>query len=45
MVAQQIYARYKKGLTHDERFAMMIVGVQVLSRVALEAAERGTIGA
>lgn len=41
VVAQQIYARYKKGLTKDERFAMMIVGVQVLSRVAREAAERG----
>ncbi len=41
VVAQQIYARFKKGLTKDERFAMMIVGVQVLSRVALEAAKRG----
>lgn len=37
VVAQQIYARYKKGLTQDERFAMMIVGVNLLARAATEA--------
>jgi aminoglycoside phosphotransferase (APT) family kinase protein len=40
-VAQQIYARYKQGLTKDERFAMMIVGVQVLARAAMQAALSG----
>lgn len=43
VVAQQIYARFKKGLTKDERFAMMIVGVSVLSKTALAAKERGSI--
>ncbi len=43
VVAQQIYARYKKGLTHDERFAAMIAGVQILSRTAAAAIERGAV--
>lgn len=43
VVAQQIYYRYKQGLTKDERFAMMIVGVRLLSQQAVRAAERGTI--
>jgi aminoglycoside phosphotransferase (APT) family kinase protein len=42
-VAQQIYYRYKQGLTHDERFAMMIVGVKVLSQTAVAAIKRGHI--
>ena len=41
VVAQQIYARFKAGLTKDERFAMMIVGVKVLAETAVEAARRG----
>jgi aminoglycoside phosphotransferase (APT) family kinase protein len=41
VVAQQIYARFKAGLTRDERFAMMIVGVKVLAETALQAARRG----
>src|SRR5262249_52967426 len=44
-VAQQIYYRYKQGLTHDERFAMMIMGVKVLSQTARAAIQRGTISA
>ncbi len=43
VVAQQIYYRYKHGLTKDERFAMMIVGVRLLAQQAVRAAERGTI--
>ena len=41
VVAQQIYARFKAGLTHDERFARMIFGVKVLAETAVEAARRG----
>ena len=43
VIAQQIYARYKAGLTKDERFAMMIFGVQMLSRAAVRALESGSI--
>lgn len=34
VVAQQIYYRFKTGKTDDPRFQMMILGVQVLSRLA-----------
>jgi aminoglycoside phosphotransferase (APT) family kinase protein len=43
VIAQQIYARYKQGLTQDERFAMMIFGVQMLSRAAARALDTGSI--
>ncbi len=43
VVAQQIYARYKKGLTKDERFAMMIFGVRLLSEAAVRAIETGEL--
>ncbi|WP_375765177.1 phosphotransferase family protein [Archangium gephyra] len=43
VIAQQIYSRFKQGLTKDERFAAMIVGVQVLSRTAARAIETGTL--
>lgn len=39
VVAQQIYYRYRQGLTRDERFAAFIIGVRVLSDSALRAAE------
>jgi aminoglycoside phosphotransferase (APT) family kinase protein len=42
-VAQQIYYRYKQGLTKDERFAAMIFGVQVLAGTARAAIARGHI--
>ena len=42
VVVQQIYQRYLEGLTHDERFASFGIGVQILARSAVEAAERGT---
>jgi aminoglycoside phosphotransferase (APT) family kinase protein len=36
VVAQQIYVRYKQGLTKDERFASMIFGVRALAKQALD---------
>ncbi len=39
VVAQQIYKRFHQGLTTDERFAMMIVGVRLLGERALSVAE------
>jgi aminoglycoside phosphotransferase (APT) family kinase protein len=42
-VVQQIYWRYKQGLTHDERFGAMIHAVHALSATALRAIERGHI--
>jgi aminoglycoside phosphotransferase (APT) family kinase protein len=36
VVAQQIYSRFKRGVTSDERFAMFIVAVKVLSTQAME---------
>ena len=41
VVAQQIYKRYVEGLTKDERFAALGLGVPLLARVAIEAASRG----
>lgn len=41
VVAQQIYYRYKQGLTQDPRFARMIRGVDVLSQYALAVIARG----
>ena len=41
VVIQQIYGRYKKGLTTDERFAGLLAGVQALSRHGAEAVESG----
>lgn len=43
VIAQQIYYRYKQGLTHDERFAAMIGGVRLLGRTAARAIEAGRI--
>lgn len=43
VVAQQIYARYKQGLTRDERFASFIVGVQLLAQQAVRAADSGRL--
>jgi len=41
VVAQQIYARYEKGLTKDERFAVFIEGVRMLGAQARRAIESG----
>jgi aminoglycoside phosphotransferase (APT) family kinase protein len=43
VIVQQIYARYKAGLTQDERFAMLIYVVQVLGKTASLAIEKGRI--
>jgi aminoglycoside phosphotransferase (APT) family kinase protein len=42
VVAQQIYKRYVEGLTKDERFAALGMGVQILAHTAVEAAGRGS---
>lgn len=44
VVLQQIYYRWKQGLTKDERFAWLIHGVRVLGRAAVRVAETGMIG-
>jgi aminoglycoside phosphotransferase (APT) family kinase protein len=43
VVIQQIYYRYKQGLTKDERFAIMIMGVHVLASKAAHHIELGTV--
>jgi aminoglycoside phosphotransferase (APT) family kinase protein len=43
VIVQQIYARYKAGLTQDERFAMLIYVVRVLGKTATLAIEKGRI--
>lgn len=43
VIAQQIYKRFKDGHTKDPRFAMMIVGVQLLGQSAVRAIERQRI--
>jgi aminoglycoside phosphotransferase (APT) family kinase protein len=45
VIAQQIFFRYRKGLTSDERFAHLGVAVQLLAKTAEGAMARGTIGA
>nr|ARK10126.1 aminoglycoside phosphotransferase [Fibrella sp. ES10-3-2-2] len=43
VVIQQIYSRYKQGLTKDERFAGLLAGVQALSTVGVKAVETGQL--
>lgn len=43
VVLQQIYYRYKQGLTQDERFATFIMGIHVLINTADRAIARGTV--
>ena len=43
VIAQQIYARYKKGHTSDKRFARFDRFVGALGRIASDALERGYI--
>ncbi|MFN8357734.1 MAG: phosphotransferase family protein [Spirosomataceae bacterium] len=43
VVIQQIYGRYKKGLTQDPRFAQLIIGVHALVNTGVKAVERNTI--
>ncbi|HVT58395.1 MAG TPA: phosphotransferase family protein [Thermoanaerobaculia bacterium] len=37
VIAQQIYFRYRQGLTHDERFARLLEPVRALGRTACQA--------
>ncbi|MBA4850776.1 phosphotransferase family protein [Emticicia sp. BO119] len=41
VVIQQIYSRYRKGLTKDERFADLIYGVKALSKKGVNSIEKG----
>jgi aminoglycoside phosphotransferase (APT) family kinase protein len=43
VVAQQIYTRFKKGLTKDERFASFIWGVRALAAQGVRARDTGQI--
>ena len=43
VVLQQIYGRYKKGLTQDARFANLLTGVQVLAQEGVKAIELNRI--
>ncbi len=43
VIMQQIYARWKKGLTRDPRFEGLIVGVFELSKMAKKAIQTGEI--
>jgi aminoglycoside phosphotransferase (APT) family kinase protein len=43
VIVQQIYYRYARGLTHDERFATMPRKIAILMRASLHCAESGTI--
>ena len=43
VILQQIYYRYAKGLTHDERFAPFIQVVRGLAELARVAIERGSL--
>jgi len=43
VVAQQIYARYQKGLTKDERFATFIWGVRALAAQGAKALHAGHV--
>jgi aminoglycoside phosphotransferase (APT) family kinase protein len=43
VIVQQIYYRYARGLTHDERFATMPDRIAALMRASLHSAESGAI--
>lgn len=43
VVAQQLYRRYKDGLTREERYAAMLEGVRAVSSSALHAVAKGRI--
>ena len=43
VVAQQIYYRFHQGLTKDQRFATMIIGVRALAEKARISIERGSL--
>jgi aminoglycoside phosphotransferase (APT) family kinase protein len=43
VVAQQLYRRYKDGLTKEERYSVMLAGVRAVSSAALVAVGKGRI--
>ncbi len=43
VVAQQLYKRYVDGLTKEDRYSVMLAGVQALTTAALVAVEKGRI--
>jgi len=43
VVAQQLYRRYKDGLTKEDRYAIMLEGVRAVTSAALVAIEKGRI--
>ena len=43
VIAQQIYKRFVEGHTKDQRFAMMIMGVNILGKTAVRAIEKDRI--
>jgi aminoglycoside phosphotransferase (APT) family kinase protein len=43
VVAQQLYKRYKDGLTKEDRYAVMLDGVRAVTSAALVAIEKGRI--
>ena len=43
VIMQQIYARWKAGLTKDPRFGGLILGINELSKMAVRAIDRGEI--
>lgn len=43
VVAQQIYYRYKQGVTKDERFAQFIEATKILLRAAMRTIETGKV--
>ncbi|MEA5459990.1 phosphotransferase family protein [Arcicella sp. LKC2W] len=43
VIMQQIYARWKAGLTKDPRFGGLILGIQELSKMAIQAIKRGDL--
>jgi aminoglycoside phosphotransferase (APT) family kinase protein len=43
VIVQQIYTRYKQGLTRDERFARLIHSVRAASRTAMLAIEKNRV--
>jgi hypothetical protein len=43
VILQQIYKRYLEGKTHDERFAALGIGVQLLAAAATAAISAGRL--
>jgi aminoglycoside phosphotransferase (APT) family kinase protein len=43
VVAQQLYKRWKDGLTNEDRYSVMLAGVQAVTSAALVAIDKGRI--